>query len=278
MAQEYKKLLAFRADPPPPDELEWTQSRVWLSRTCACGRAGLLGVPLKVVDLLIDARIDPTNASREQHPRHITVLEIGQKAGHLSGDLRDRWTWRSVDLHSSLAREVDTFGVVEVDRQPGATQLLVRGGDGLVLFERTYPSLRWVFDREQDAGRILMWHYDRHFRFLPADEAEALAQTFLLSKAIRTVSEANREAERALYHLARALGWRRMTLRERIRVWGPTDGPDRPIWHRQSEVAEMLFKTGAGEATHRAAAGGDLAPEEEVVVIRRYTAEDEALN
>lgn len=258
MGKEHTVVARFRADPIEATELERTMDRVWLSATCCCERSGLLGVPMARMDILVDGRVETGTVP----PHHIVVLEISRKTGHITGDTRDRWVWRSLDPHCSAARAVDTWGMVEVDRQAGATDIRIRGGDGSVLFERTYPSYTWELDREADTGRILWWQYNKYFKFLPADDVTTLAGTFLLSKSVRTVSEANREAARQLYRLARELGWRRLTLRERIRMWGP-EGRDRPIWHRESEIADLLYQTGAGEATHRAADGGTLEPVQE---------------
>jgi len=263
---EFTPLLRVRCDPPAAEFLEWTQGRVHLSRACTCERAGLRGVPLARVDLLIDSRIDSRcdPATRtDPDPSSSTVLEFGEKAGRHSGARRDRWTWRSVE-HTATAYQGIPWAQLEIEAAGRSTRVLLRGGDGAVLLERVYPRLNWVFSRPDDAGRLVWWHARRHFGFLLAAEAEddvaALAATFTIPLSVATVSEANRLAERALYRLARDLGWRKMTLRERVRCWGAAAGQDRPQWHRADEVAALLLQTGCGEATHRAAAGGTLAP------------------
>jgi hypothetical protein len=248
--------------PPPLEELEPTRDSVYLSRRCVCERYGLLGVPTRVVDLAIDVRLVRDRARAESD---VLVLERVSKPGKLDGARRDRWTWRLVDHRSEVApreRAGDLPWVqVEIERAPGATTLELLDGSGAVVDRATYPSLRWVLDAEHDAGALIWWHAHRYFAFLPRDEVEALALSFSCANE-RTIAGANRAAQRELYRLARDLGWRRLTLRERVRAWG-ADGADRPIWHRAVDVpvgGSGSGPTGVGEATLRASSGGTLEP------------------
>jgi|GEM_PF-4400603 len=138
---EFTSLLRVRCDPPAAEFLEWTQDRVHLSRRSTCERAGLRGVPLARVDILVDGRCgDPD-------PNSSTVLEFGVKVGHHSGAQRDRWCWRSVE-HTASAYQGLPWAQVEVEVEAGgSTRVLLRGGDGAVLIERAYPRLNWVFTR-----------------------------------------------------------------------------------------------------------------------------------
>jgi len=142
---EFTPVLRVRCDPPAAEFLEWTQGRVHLSRVCTCERAGLRGVPLARVDLLIDSRCDPTTRT-DPDPNSSTVLEFGEKAGHHSGARRDRWTWRVVE-HTATAHQGIPWAQLEIDAAGGSTRVLLRGGDGAVLIERAYPRLSWVFTR-----------------------------------------------------------------------------------------------------------------------------------
>ena len=89
-----------------------------------------------------------------------------------------------------------------------------------------------------------------------------------------TLAEANRAADRALYRMARDLGWRKLTLRERGKL-GWTDGPQ---WRRQDDVLARLVELGhtASGASDwsRDEATGTVAPA--VVVARRRMERDAA--
>lgn len=260
----------YRIDEPVPfASLEYTTGdRVWLTPSIVCERAGFLGVPLSHADVLVAADVATGAPLREGH---VLCLEHATKAGRYSGQVRDRFAFRTIE-----ARHAPTWAQLEITpRLVGParerhTEVIILGSSGETLLERRYRTLEWGFD-PADSGRVLLWQYNRYFRFLPEDDVLSLAQTFTLGRSPRTKSGANQLAAQALYRLARDLGYRKMTLRERIRAWGPVDGPDRPCWQLACTVPSGYRRTGCGEATLRAAAGGELAPEDFHV---RYYADD----
>jgi hypothetical protein len=296
--KQFELLHTFRCEPPVLEALETMTDRVWLSRSCVCERFNFRWVPGGKIDVLIDARLLDGS---ERDSELVCVVEIGRKAGRFSGDFRSRLTFRLLrakDPNRHFSRfafisidERETIG--EADGIQGAggpqpklsTRVIISSTDESpagVLWEGAFPRLRWEWKHTPEGARqCVIWHASRHFGFLLAKEngeVEALANRYTVPKA-GTVASINRDVERALYRLARELGWRKMTTRERVRIWGP-DGAARPQWHRQEEIAELLCRaglpaTGCGQATHRAANGGDLAPEEADDLVLRYSACDD---
>lgn len=253
-------------------DFEWTDDRTWLTRTAVCNRGGFLGVPLSHADVLVQAELtDPAFVTPEG--KSIVLEFTSTKTGRYSGMTRDRWCFRVMEQRH--AGPIAIFGLHRLAGDTPAdrrTVVRVRDTAGGLLCRREYRTLPWEWD-PKDSGKVLLWQANRYFRFLPEADVRALAATYTLGNSPRSKSGANQLAARALYRLARELGWRKMTLRERVKAWGPVDGPDRPCWVRADDVPQRRnpSRTGCGEATIRAAGGGGFEP----VVYRIYSGEDD---
>lgn len=234
---------------PPEDatalmaHLERTEDRVWLSRTVCCDRHTLRGVPARRVDILVD----PVPPSAGQ----VLACTIVVKRGRFDGAERPRLALRRWPEAQPLAP-----GRLTVAEDGDDIRLTVEaGGPGWSAgaWSAAFRRLRSSLDGYRPA-RIVMWHWRRYFGFLPEAEAVALADAFIPSDGT-TLAEANREASRDLYRLARSLGWRKLTLREKARLGLPADAPQ---WHRAESLpaSEGEYpRDGAGEYSHRAARG-----------------------
>jgi len=227
--------------------LEPTADRVWLSRTVCCDRCTLRGVPAKRVDVLVE-RLDPTVPGR-WYGEHV-LIEVGRKEGRFDGATRGRIVVRRqvaglpCDRGTLTATEADGRVVIDLDRS-------VHG--------------LWHFEAKQlrtdlagyEMGRIISWHWTRYFQFLDwSPDVHALADSFSMPEGA-TLSDANREASRRLYRLARDLGWRKLTLREqaKLRLTGQ--------WHRAEVCAAAVDSRpaypldGVGQYTHELARWAD---------------------
>jgi hypothetical protein len=125
-----------------------------------------------------------------------------------------------------------------------------------MLWVKNYKRLRTTLD-EYNPQRLLIWHWTRYYRHLPYETAEQVAQTWILSDWANyahewTLAEANRSASRALYRASREAGFRKMTLRERLKC-GLTAASSQ--WQRADSVKYEGTPTGCGQATLEAAAG-----------------------
>ncbi len=243
--------------------LERTEDRVWLSRTESCLRHTLRGVPAKLVDVCIT----------EKSLAERVVLEICRKKGSYDGS--ERWTltlrnWshkQKTYMDSSSKPQPIYEGTFTVHAVPGAmvAVALWQGGSWTQAFACLRSDLK-----DYDLASIIMWHWKRYYQFLPFEEARALADTFEVSHPeVRslTLAEANRLASRDLYRLARNLGWRKLTAKDRSKYVLDAQ------WVRQEVIAkrreEMGFSTtGCGQYTHEAAAGREMHEEEANGVIQ----------
>jgi len=259
--------MRLRCDPPPDAALERTHQRVWLTSTCCADRYGVRGVAASRLDLLLDQRL---RDGTDPDPRDLVILEIRAHPGRYSGEVRDRLAWRvhrPSDVGADGRRADDlAWAQIDVEEVPGVATVTLTEGSGGVVWQREYPVSRWECD-DRSPARLITWTWHRYYGHLCWIDVEPLAACYTIAPGA-TVSEAVREAGRQLYRLSRELGWRKMTLRERRRLWGP-DGDSRPLWHRESELLSLhasreagISATGCGEATLRAAGGGPLAPRE----------------
>lgn len=228
--------------------LDATGDPVWLSRSCRCARYTLAGETPHLADV----------------PDGYAVrIECSAKPGKYSGHIRDRVAIRLI--RKQQAPSVCVGLAVDVTAETIGLSVLD--------WSRRYDRLRNDLDT-YDLRRIVLWHWARYFRHLPYEDAESAASEFSSARTPRSLATANREASRLLYAASRAAGWRRLTLRERAKIWG-ADAADRPIWHRDEEILEaradgIEHPTGTGEATRRAALpGGALDAPEDVVILRR---------
>jgi hypothetical protein len=241
-----KNILTSTVGALPVLPLEPTEDRVWLSKSCRCRRYVLRGVPGKLVDVLIDDRGSDLPAD------HDLVISVVRKAGHFDGTERDRITVRAMQqsetrylAHAEVAvTETDASISISISR-PG-----MRGWKG------EYARLRSDLDR-YCLPRIVMWHWRRYYAMLPMDEVTALADSGTwLPENCPTLSEANRAASRALYRLARDLGWRKLTLRERTVLRLDSMWVDEATYSRAHDA--LGHPTGCGETTIAGARSSDI--------------------
>jgi hypothetical protein len=227
---------------------------VWLSKTCQCARHSLVGVPSKRVDLLVDHRLLNSDLL---HPKEVLELTVVRKVGRFDGSKRDRLTLRVRPGHACRDHE---RCVVRVIDQPSLHRIDVTTDLGVVRWTRQYDRLRSDL-AEYDPGRLVMWHWARYYQHLEHAIAESVAAEWSLTdwaqhSANWTLAEANRSASRALYRASRDSGFRKMTLRERLRLGMSADSGQ---WHRVDHLPTADGPTsGCGQATIEAAAGKDV--------------------
>lgn len=213
-------------------DLEWTQNTIHISRTIRCKRANFRGVPAKRVDVCVDEWIlQGQPESDNSDPPIGIVMEIGRKTGKYSGDKR----WRINIRRWMKSATPQPWGEVEIERDTKNFKIAVR--------PKNMPDSNWEFksrilrnmvDYDNPPAKILMWHATRFYvRVWRAhkEEIEALANAFEPEGI--TLAEANREASRAIYRLARDLGWRKLTKREQQKhnLTG--------AWHREETIAKQ---------------------------------------
>lgn len=221
------------------------------------------GVPARIVDVTV-----PQGAEASARPKRL-VLEIETKLGRYDGAERQRlnvrrWSSYCDDLPVQFDAAVNKLVPI-----PEGRVYFVRASDLLLVtvvwtggsWSMEFPTLRSDLIN-YDVGKIVMWHWQNYYKFLPHEEALSVAVEFATRKeefvsAGLTLAEANRMASRELYRLARNLGWRKMTLRER-QAYHLTGQ-----WHRTEDVSrrrvEMGYSaysdSGCGEYTIDAANG-----------------------
>ena len=223
--------------------LETTEDMVWISPTTECQRYTIRGVPAKRIDVLVQHTDAPLGY----------MVEVSDKPGRYDGAIRRRITLRRYER--SMATIV----------QPELTQLTITGyaqavvciaTDDRQLWCENFDRLRWELDPKGGLERIVGWHLARWYAFLLEEGVRAadVAGEIEASQGpmVCTLSEANRIVSRYLYRLARDLGWRKLTARERSKLGIEGDRQ----WWKEEEVNRITYRqTGCGDETHRAAAG-----------------------
>ena len=239
------------------EALEMTRQTVWLSRSCRCPRGGLLGVPLRRIDVLVE---DRTNLD----PRDAWTAEVVQKRGRYSGEYRPRVVVRV--LRGVEAVQLP-LGLLMLEEQDGgaygrwAVRLQTAEAPPSAEWEATFDRLRIDLDG-YDLARVVMWQWSRYYATVVRfEDARSLADAFTADPTWM-LSRANQEASRLLYRAARDAGYRKLTQRERLRL-GLHSGQWVPevVYAAAQERLGGWSATGVGEATLRAAvAGGSLEP------------------
>lgn len=193
-----------------------------------------------------------------------TLIEVVHVRGHADGAMRTQLVLRAmgmVDIRGIGALPVfldwtapddgATWRVVVEMDVPGETH-------GPILWVQHFQRLRSTLE-PGGLERIVWWHASRYFTHM-ASEAVTEVCTYLVAtwtarmdagEAIDLAS-ANREVERELYGASRREGWRKLTMRERLRLGL---GADSPCWQRISVREARYSATGCGEETLRAARG-----------------------
>ena len=209
------KILTVVASSVQQLPLEATSDSTWLSKTVVCQRFTLRGVPAKRVDVLY-------------HPRY-NVIQVCEKVGKFDGVKRDQLVLRPLKDVRDL-RSADLFWTmienkIRID--------IVSGRD--ILWSKSYEVLPHKLDA-YDPESIVFWHWRRYYSFLNIEIVKSAAQLWVLSEWAEnnntwTLAEANRSASRMLYRLAREEGWRKFTLRERLKNGLPAHSP---CWQREA--------------------------------------------
>lgn len=229
--------------------LESCGQDIWLSRTVKCARMNLVGLPAKRLDVIIDRALVDNELSGDEP----IVCEIGRKIGKYDNRERIRICFR--EYGPRLANDptyTKTEGRIRVSAVESDYMLEATDIKYNVLWQETLPRLR-AYANPGAAGEILMWHWSRYFRHLPADEIEDIASHFKLPEGL-SITAANRMASNLLYSESRGRGWSKLTVRERERL-GLDGGP----WIRTDVVAIRRAErmgcdpSGTGEYTRDAA-------------------------
>lgn len=236
--------------------LEWTADHVWLSATKCCNRATLRGVPGKRMDVIVDRRIRFGTID----PRDVIVAEVVEKSGRFDGGVRPRLALSVVQGRDNRRNPPPPgrLAIVMVDDR--ADVQIDASGEGWSAggWAVSLPRLRSGLN-DYNAARIVMWHWRRYFGFLPEAEVVALADSWAAEVATPpTLAEANRLASRALYRLARSLGWRKLTMRERAKLGLHDSGqwvPENVYAAAHQARADERDRLGVSDATRVAAAG-----------------------
>lgn len=244
-----------------------TAKHVWIG-TAARGCSLLLhtfrGVPGKDVDVLLPRAAEMAERLHEDAPADL-VCEIGLKVGCFDGAKRWRLTFRTdYTLRSAEGRE-PTIG--HPSPKPGRIVLKEEEDALTVICLWTGPEGMWAqkFHRlrytvaDGDRRCILLWQWQHYYRFLPEDDVRALAEYWSVLPVVvacEDIAALNRLASAALYDLARQLGWRKLTLREKRKLHIDEDSPQ---WQRTDKIerrlVDMGYRTGCGQYTTEAAQG-----------------------
>lgn len=190
-----------------------TTARVtWLSRSQVGTVCAFRSVPSRLVDLLI---------TEQTAPDMVLVCEVGRKVGKYDGAVRDRITlrWMRPDTVESWP-EPPALAALHHASGDGVTSIRLTSVDG----HTEYWSGSWAELRsdlsDYRCRQIVWWHANRYYPFLVQhheQDVKALAESFTADPTA-SLADANREASRLLYELARCLGYRKLTLRERRRL------------------------------------------------------------
>lgn len=227
-------------------QLQATDDVVWLSKTTKCLRHQIKGLPMRDVDVLIQTGLSPSDVGAEIEP---LCVEIVAKLGKFNGRQRFRVTVRRWHKGTSASFQPGNLTADVIDAgDHGSVWISVTGYDGESLWAEKFSRLRMELEG-YDTGAIVIWHLNRYFRHLLDDhyaDATQIAEAWTPESA--DLAGANREASRLLYGLSKELGWVRLTLRERRRIWGD-DAADRPIWHRREELDAARMMAGIGSPT-----------------------------
>lgn len=204
------------------------------------------------------------------------VLELGQKAGRYDGAKRRRYALRRFprhDLEALPRAELRIIAQPAEGDEPGRMTLIVRPwADDQAPIVDEWPMLRTDLC-DYELWRVWAWQYARYYSFIglttrATDEAPSEVYTHAQSWAALnaeaaasdwTLAEANQSASRDLYRLARELGWRKLTRREKDRLGIDQDAPQ---WWRQDRLVELYAAwehhsaTGCGKSSLVAASDG----------------------
>lgn len=237
-----------------PFALEATENVVWLSRTVRGTISGLVGVSTGDVDIVV------TDNFLSGRGRWLQVLEICNKIGKFDGTKRIRLCFRLLPEEQARILRPIEISISPDDRAPCTVTVRDRFAGRVTLWEQSFAGFSHELRDPERAGDVVIWHWQRYYRFLQWCDIEDLVANFADKAIGLTLSGANRFASRELYQRAREQGWHKLTLREQSR-WGL-----KGQWHRDGDIvaarAKFAAANGASEASNRATRpGGRLEPE-----------------
>lgn len=213
-------------------DLEGGHQIVHLSKSCTCKRYSIRGVRAKDIDILIDIRLSDIDKP---------LLEIVEKRGKYDHGLRDRLTFRMP------YPEAEEFSIATFSAEKKAHAVTITVcSDEQKVFRKNYQRLTSDVDRSDplSLARMLTTHaYGKdgvggYFRHLDWACVDSCSNEFIAQVCAHhewTKIECYQEAGRILYRESRALGWRKMTLRERIKHGIANSGQ----WHRNEILADI---------------------------------------
>ena len=220
------KRFRFHGEPTELLSLEKMHHKVRVKKT-TMARYNIVGIPASSIDVVVQ---DGAN-----------VCELVEKAGKYDNKVRYRLCFRKFAYKDAQALPVGEIRMVQKNR------ISVAG------MEIEFPYHNPVLNDPEHVKRVFIWHVYSFYQFLLRElpgpdldaEAESWAFLFLKRNAAPTITAANRSASRWLYRLARDLGYRKMTLRERVKAGLPSDSP---CWQRlpHIETGEMFKKKTGG--------------------------------
>lgn len=222
------------------ENLEPTESTVWLSKTQQGRIYTLRGVPSSQLDIVI---VDPIDGL-------VQIVDLCRKIGKFDESIGQRITVRNVPAHQAPTQCVALYFTLN------ESTAFVNVGEEKFLFGRYKSKL----DNPDKVGNIVRWHFSRYYTFLCETDVKEIEQYFSyeILNGSYTLAEANRLASRMLYQRARETGFRKLTKREQLRLnlYGQ--------WHTESEYAEAqknfsngkFHASGTGIYTRESANGG----------------------
>lgn len=225
-------------------------------------RYTFIGTNTSKVDVLIS---DPVGAER------FPVLRLTQKAGRYDGAVRDRLVirWYTAQALTTFPYQPADIEVYVCPDFPDRLQLVINS-ETVRSWRYTRPMVRGGVD---ELAPIILWHWERYYRMLPEDDVRALAASLVdgwaSGQAPPTLAQCNRLASRALYRLARDLGWRKLTERERHRLALESMWVREEVYAEAQELRRGMAATGAGEFSEYESAG-----RLEVRAVARMTLEE----
>jgi hypothetical protein len=238
MKKPIEEICRIQLLSPPELDLESTERRVHLAPTVSGQCYALRGVASSDIDIVVTDDFDFPRDDRD-----VMVAIISKKSGKYNGAVRDRILLRRQPSHQCRELPVgDLWSDVY-----GSERDVVITVDGQDIWRATYRVWTHELTDAEHAGQIVRWHWHRYYAFLGKANIESLAAHFGDRAIGHTLAEANRLASRELYGMARAAGWRKLTLREQASLG--LEGQ----WHRDEVVAEhrasRASRSGCGQHT-----------------------------
>jgi len=197
----------------PTLELEATSLKLYMTKRESGNIFLLRGVPRNKIDICISPEKIKSN--------QIYELQLLKKAGKYDGNKRWRIIIRPRQCHQ--VDHLDSARIVSTNDDGKISLSIIIGND--VFWEETFKQLRTDI-KDYNLARIVMWQWRKYFTHLKNENIEEFADNWSILNQdklnIWTLSQANREAAKALYKLSRDSGWKKLCARERLALNAPT--------------------------------------------------------